>query len=119
MNPWIRYRAFTLFFMLSLMKRICQYLEIIINLLEESSKRVNGSLPVQTQYQAQAEKGESQHPELLDIQQVIEILNISTATYYRWVRQGELIPRRKGKRHYFYKEDLSQQLEEGRRRGRI
>lgn len=101
------------------MKRICQYLEIIINLLEESSKRVNGSLPVQTQYQAQGEKGESQHPELLDIQQVIEILNISTATYYRWVRQGELIPRRKGKRHYFYKGDLSQQLEEGRRRGRI
>ncbi|MEJ5090789.1 helix-turn-helix domain-containing protein [Sphingobacterium faecium] len=58
-------------------------------------------------------------PELLDIADVLVILNISIATYYRWVKQGELIPRRKGKRHYFYKEDLLHQLEQGRRRGRI
>jgi hypothetical protein len=107
------------FFMLSLMKRICQYLEIIINLLEESSKRVNGSLPAQKQHQPQAEHEKSASHELLDISDVLVILNISVATYYRWVKQGELIPRRKGKRHYFYKEDLLQQLEEGRRRGRI
>ena len=99
------------------MKRICQYLEIIVNLLEESSKQVNGSLPVQKQPQAEQEKLAS--PELLDISDVLVILNISIATYYRWVKQGELMPRRKGKRHYFYKEDLLQQLEEGRRRGRI
>ena len=56
---------------------------------------------------------------LLDIKDVIKILNISTTTYYRLVKQGELMPRRKGRRHYYYKEDLSQQLEEGKRRGRI
>lgn len=56
---------------------------------------------------------------LLDIKDVIKILNISTATYYRLVKQGELIPRRKGKRHYYYQEDLQQQLEESKRRGRL
>jgi len=61
----------------------------------------------------------SQPPVLIDINQVISILNISIATYYRWVRQGELVPRRKGKRHYYYLEDLTKQLEEGKRRGRI
>lgn len=56
---------------------------------------------------------------LLDIKDVIKILNISTATYYRLVKQGELIPRRKGKRHYYYQEDLQRQLEESKRRGRL
>jgi len=53
------------------------------------------------------------------VQGSISFLAYTMATYYRWVRLGELVPRRKGKRHYFYKEDLLQQLEEGRLRGRI
>jgi hypothetical protein len=56
---------------------------------------------------------------LLDIKDVTRILNISTATYYRLVKQGELVPRRKGKRHYYFQEDLSQQLKESKRKGRI
>ncbi|QQD14255.1 helix-turn-helix domain-containing protein [Sphingobacterium sp. UDSM-2020] len=56
---------------------------------------------------------------LLDIKDVVKILNISTTTYYRLVRQGELVPRRKGKRHYYYHEDLSKQLNQSKRKGRI
>ena len=103
--------------MLSLVKRICRQLDEIIRLLCKTEPRVHEV--VYDPDQSEDATHDTKMPELLDIQQVIEILNISIATYYRWVKQGELIPRRKGKRHYFYKEDLLQQLEEGRRRGRI
>jgi hypothetical protein len=103
--------------MLSLVKRICRQLDEIIRLLCKTAPRLHEV--VYDQDQSEDATHDTKMPELLDIQQVIEILNISIATYYRWVKQGELIPRRKGKRHYFYKEDLLQQLEEGRRRGRI
>ncbi|WP_400261161.1 helix-turn-helix domain-containing protein [Sphingobacterium sp. SG20118] len=105
--------------MLSLIKRICQQLETIISLLEKSAPKEEPSLPVQLQQHAIIEDDFSKISGLMDINQVVEVLNISTATYYRWVRQGELVPRRKGKRHYFFKEDLVQQLAEGKRRGRI
>lgn len=79
------------------------------------------------QYEASLSRGELRDAEtnlsplsdLLDINQVIDLLKISEATYYRWVKQGELIPRRKGKRHYYCLSDLDRQMKEGRRRGRI
>lgn len=103
--------------MLSLVKQICRQLDEIIRLLCKTGPHVHEA--VIDQDQAENASRDRKMPELLDIQQVVEVLNISVATYYRWVKQGELIPRRKGKRHYFYMEDLLQQLEEGRRRGRI
>jgi len=56
---------------------------------------------------------------LLSARDVMCKLNISEATYYRFVRKGELRPRLKGKRHYYYEEDLVDALNESRRRGRI
>lgn len=56
---------------------------------------------------------------LLSAQDVMDRLNISEATYYRFVRNGELSPRLKGKRHYYYEEDLVNALSESKRRGRI
>ncbi|MGA6119564.1 helix-turn-helix domain-containing protein [Sphingobacterium anhuiense] len=103
--------------MLSLVKRICRQLDEIIRLLCKTAPPVHEV--VYDPDHSEDASHEKQMPELLDIQQVVEILNISVPTYYRWVKQGQLMPRRKGKRHYFYKEDLLQQLEEGRRRGRI
>lgn len=99
------------------MKRICRQLDEIIRLLCKAAPQFHDA--VSDHEQTENTLHDTKMPELLDIQQVVEILNISVTTYYRWVKQGELIPRRKGKRHYFYKEDLLQQLEEGRRRGRI
>ena len=103
--------------MQSLVKKICQQLDAIICLLNKSKTRCDEA--VRMSGQEQLKEDTSELPVLLDIHEVIAILNISMATYYRWVRLGELVPRRKGKRHYFYKEDLLQQLEEGRLRGRI
>ncbi|WP_134090086.1 AlpA family transcriptional regulator [Olivibacter sp. XZL3] len=56
---------------------------------------------------------------LLSAQDVMDKLGISEATYYRHVKNGELKPRIKGNRHYFYEDDLVEALEESRRRGRI
>lgn len=56
---------------------------------------------------------------LLSAQDVMNKLNISEATYYRFVKRGALKPRMKGSRHYFYEADLVEALEESKRRGRI
>lgn len=56
---------------------------------------------------------------LLETEDVIQILRISNAKYYRLVKSGELVPRRIGKRHYYLAIDLEKQLEESKRRGRI
>lgn len=103
--------------MQSLVKKICQQLDAIIYLLNKSKTKCDEAVCVSGQDQLKEDTVEL--PVLLDIHEVIAILNIPVAIYYRWVRLGELVPRRKEKRHYFYKEDLLQQLKEGRRRGRI
>ncbi|MDH5826304.1 helix-turn-helix domain-containing protein [Sphingobacterium faecium] len=100
--------------MLSFIKRICQQLENITQLLVKSVQQEEVSKACHD-----AETNLPQMLVLLDVDQVIDLLKISEATYYRWVKQGELIPRRKGKRHYYYISDLDRQLKEGRRRGRI
>ena len=56
---------------------------------------------------------------MLDIADVLDKLGISESKYYRLVREGKLMPRKLGKRHYYYLSDLHQQLEESRRKGRI
>lgn len=56
---------------------------------------------------------------LLDIGQVMKILNISESTYYRWVENGELQPRKKGKRHYYYLFDLQDQIAKCKLKGRL
>ncbi|AIM37550.1 hypothetical protein KO02_13270 [Sphingobacterium sp. ML3W] len=103
--------------MLSFIKRICQQLENITQLLEKSVHQDEVCSSTKACHDAEADP--PQMLVLLDINQVIDLLKISEATYYRWVKQGELIPRRKGKRHYYYMSDLDRQLKEGRRRGRI
>lgn len=55
---------------------------------------------------------------LLDIQDVLVLLGISIATYYRLVQRGELLPRRRGKRHYYYLSDLTIQQEKYKRKGK-
>jgi len=103
--------------MLSFIKRICQQLEHITQLLEKSTQQYEASRSRMEHDNAETDL--SMLCDLLDVNQVIDLLKISEATYYRWVKQGELIPRRKGKRHYYCLSDLDRQLKEGRRRGRI
>lgn len=62
----------------------------------------------------------STEPEkLMDIQEVMDYLGIAKTTYYRLVKKGELTPRRKGRRHYYYRSDLRAALTESVRRGRV
>lgn len=103
--------------MLSFIERICQQLENITQLLEKSVQQSEVSLSRVEHLDAETDL--SHLSDLMDINQVIDLLKISEATYYRWVKQGELIPRRKGKRHYYCLSDLDRQLKEGRRRGII
>lgn len=56
---------------------------------------------------------------LMDIQEVMDYLGIAKTTYYRLVKNGELTPRRKGRRHYYYRSDLRAALAESVRRGKI
>src|SRR5690606_19976905 len=56
---------------------------------------------------------------LMDIQEVMDYLGIAKTTYYRLVKNGELTPRRKGRRHYYYRRDLQAALAESVRRGRV
>jgi len=86
-----------------LLNTVLQIHKLLENLTENNVNAANKSLPKR----------------LLSAQDVMNKLNISEATYYRHVRSGELKPRMKGSRHYFYEEDLVEALEEGRRRGRI
>jgi len=56
---------------------------------------------------------------LMDMQEVMDYLGIARSTYFRMVKNGELCPRRKGRRHYFYRRDLRAALAESVRRGRV
>lgn len=56
---------------------------------------------------------------LMDMQEVMDYLGITRSTYFRLVKNGELAPRRKGRRHYFYRRDLHAALAESVRRGRV
>lgn len=50
--------------------------------------------------------------------EVIFILNIDASTYTRWVKQGILVPRVIGSRHFYTDADLQRALQESVRRGK-
>ncbi|HLS96558.1 helix-turn-helix domain-containing protein [Sphingobacterium allocomposti] len=102
--------------MLEILKRIAELLACIIDLLGKNQSRVPGSPSV-----AVTPPGNitTDSKRLYGVTEVMDILGISHATYYRFVRSGRLVPRKLGKRHYYYLEDLEAQLEESKRRGRI
>lgn len=50
--------------------------------------------------------------------EVIFKLNIDPSTYTRWVKQGILVPRIIGSRHFYTDADLERALEESARRGK-
>lgn len=50
--------------------------------------------------------------------EVIFKLNIDASTYTRWVKQGILIPRIIGSRHFYTDGDLQRALQESARRGK-
>ena len=56
---------------------------------------------------------------LLQVEDVLVYLHISRRTYYRLVRKGELKPRIIGGRHYYYKMDLINALQQSKNRGRF
>lgn len=56
---------------------------------------------------------------LLQVEDVLVYLHISKRTYYRLVQKGELKPRVIGGRHYYYKVDLTNALQQSRNRGRF
>lgn len=56
---------------------------------------------------------------LLDVEQVLRVLRISRSSYYRFVKEGKLQPRKVGGRHCYYLSDLDKMIEESKRRGRF
>lgn len=86
------------------------HLQTIIQLMEQHNQRLECRDKIIP---------ESQEIKLLDVVAVMEILNISESTYYRWVDNGELEPRKKGKRHYYYLSDLRDQIAKGKLKGRL
>lgn len=109
--------------MLTLIKKICAQLETIIcilkgNVCKHDAKSLNNIDLYYTCKPAAVSLSEGFSGELLDIRDVMERLGISESTYYRFVRNGELKPRKKGRRHYYYLSDLHEQLKESIRRGR-
>lgn len=110
--------------MLNLIKKICLNLETIIHLLKQcveisqSNQLKNSDLYTDLADDMLSLPGGGAS-ELLDIQDVMKKLGISESTYYRFVRNGQLKPRKKGRRHYYYLSDLHAQLSESVRRGRI
>jgi len=56
---------------------------------------------------------------LMGAGEVMDYLGITKTTYYRLIKNGELRPRRKGRRHYYYRRDLQAALAESVRRGRV
>lgn len=101
--------------MIRLIKSICLRLDVLIELGQHLLSSFNATdLPHKSMHREELSENE-----LLDIQDVVDMLGISMATYYRLVQRGELRPRRKGKRHYYFKSDIYVQLENSRRKGRI
>lgn len=93
------------------MKRIDQLIELlraIYTLLQQYTE----SHPVPPG--AQAEPGEYLEP-----WEVQKRLGISERTFYRHLKQGVLVPRRVGKRIFFYPSDLEAAIRESKRRGRL
>lgn len=86
-----------------LIETVIQIHELLHSLTKDVERPINKRLPER----------------LLSAQEVMDKLNISERTYYRYVKNGELKPRIKGSRHYFYEEDLTAALRESRRRGRV
>ena len=103
-------------FMLNLMNRICDLLEVISSLLQAILKYITEEMNKIPTASADM-PNELDH--MLDIAHVLDKLGISESKYYRLVREGKLRPRKLGKRHYYYLSDLHEQLEESRRKGRI
>lgn len=89
------------------MKKLSTLLKIVIAQLQE--------LNAQGKQPSNAYLGEQKIYDIYDVQ---KLLNISESTYYRKVELGELIPRKLGKKHYYFYEDLVAQLDESKRRGR-
>ena len=95
-----------------LLQRVCLLLEAIYQLLKDAS------LPLSGRQDEKVVSGTKARP-LLSVIEVMDMLGISRSTYYRFVKEGRLLPRILGNRHYYYLEDLEEQIRESKRRGRI
>lgn len=56
--------------------------------------------------------------DLLDAKDVQELFNITSSTYYRWVKSGVLTPSTFNKKHFYSKSDLKALLEQRKYRER-
>jgi predicted DNA-binding transcriptional regulator AlpA len=110
--------------MVNHLEKIAMQLDIIIDLLKQTMDEkqcinlANSRLCLNANTSCAAADAQSGVP-LLDVQDVMERLGISESTYYRFVRNGELRPRKKGRRHYYHPSDLDAQLKQSVRKGRI
>ncbi|GGH33147.1 helix-turn-helix domain-containing protein [Sphingobacterium alkalisoli] len=101
--------------MLNLLQRICFLLEATYQLLKEAIEKQDDH----ARRAPHKMEPSIQDNELLDIQQVREILGIGRSTYYRFVSQGKLTPRKIGGRPCYYLADLDEMIKESKRRGRL
>lgn len=60
-----------------------------------------------------------EYPRMFDKYQAMLYLSMSKSTYYRKVKNGELVPRKLGNTDFYYEEDLEKEYQESLRRGRI
>lgn len=95
-------------------QQLLETVRAIVHLLEEISTHTATLAEA-----APAAYGSAEPERLLDMQEVIDYLGIDRSTYFRLVKNGELTPRRKGRRHYYYRGDLHAALAESVRRGRV
>lgn len=58
-------------------------------------------------------------PRIFDKYQAMIYLNMSKSTYYRKVKNGDLVPRKLGNTDYYFESDLEKEYQESLRRGRI
>lgn len=95
-------------------KHLLETARTIVHLLEQ----ISGHTAMLAEAAPAAYKA-AEPEKLMDIQEVMDYLGIARTTYYRLVKNGELTPRRKGRRHYYYRSDLRAALTESVRRGRV
>lgn len=102
--------------MLVLLKQIYDVLEQIFKILNKKRQCIaEQAEPIQVSSQ----NSQQEFKKILEAEDVQQKLGISRATYYRYVKDEKLVPRKLGTRHYYYPEDLDEQLEESKRKGRL
>lgn len=90
----------------------------ILNCLLDTGTRLNASLDRLAEQQSQQDKTPEVLQKWISKQQAMDYLDITDSTYYRWVKDGTLMPRGGAGQDKFLVSDLAKLIEERRYRRR-